>query len=262
VVLLVFQAFGVKPGAGGQEPVRRLQFMRRAPIAHCRTRQTAWSAFLWHDGMTFRPPFEACKAGVGRLAAVLACALPIFAGAASLNLTVTDANGAPLADAVALLEPAVGKAPVKPMPDVEISQAKRQFDPRVTLITTGTKATFPNFDTVRHQVYSFSPIKTFELKLYAGVPGAPITFDKPGIAVLGCNIHDNMAAWVVVSDTPWFARSGADGHAHIDGVPAGNYKLRLWHPGPPPNTEPEPVAITIGAADTNHSARIAVRNEP
>ena len=61
---------------------------------------------------------------------------------------------------------------------------------------------FPNFDTVRHHVYSFSPAKTFELKLYAGVPNTPVVFDKPGIAVLGCNIHDNMAAWVVVADTP------------------------------------------------------------
>jgi plastocyanin len=258
----VSRPFGMKFGAAGPEAFRALQFARRTPIAHCRARQTARSMFLWHDGMTFRIRFDASAAGARRLTAAIVCALPILAGAASLNITVADANGAPLADAVALLEPATGKAAVKPMPDVEISQAKRQFSPRVTLITTGTKATFPNFDTVRHQVYSFSPIKTFELKLYAGVPGAPITFDKPGIAVLGCNIHDNMAAWVVVSDTPWFARSAADGRARIDGVPAGSYRLRLWHPGLPPNTEPEPVAITIGAADVTHGARLAVRNEP
>ncbi|HPM68332.1 MAG TPA: methylamine utilization protein, partial [Piscinibacter sp.] len=90
--------------------------------------------------------------------------------AAPLSVTVTDAAGKPLADAVVMLEPATGKAPVKPLPDVEISQAKRQFNPRVTLITVGTKVAFPNFDTVRHHVYSFSQAKTFELKLYAGVP--------------------------------------------------------------------------------------------
>ena len=196
-----------------------------------------------------------------RLALLLAAATPLVQ-AAPLSVTVTDAAGKPLADAVVMLEPATGKAPVKPLPDVEISQAKRQFNPRVTLITVGTRVAFPNFDTVRHHVYSFSPVKTFELKLYAGVPNAPITFDKPGVAVLGCNIHDSMAAWVVVADTPWFARSAANGRARIDGVPAGNYRLRLWHAGLGPGIEPAPVAITIGAADAEHSARLAVSTEP
>ena len=185
-----------------------------------------------------------------------------MAHAAALNINVTGTDGKPLLDAVALLEPASGKAPVKPMADVEISQAKRQFDPRVTLITVGTKATFPNFDTVRHHVYSFSPIKTFELKLYAGVPGIPVVFDKPGVAVLGCNIHDTMTAWVVVADTPWFARSAANGRARIEGVPAGNYRLRLWHAGLGLSAEPAAVAITVGASDAEHSARLAVNTEP
>jgi plastocyanin len=192
--------------------------------------------------------------------AALCAASAAHAGALTVN--VVDAAGKPLLDAVALLEPASGKAAVKPMPDVEISQAKRQFQPRVTLITVGTRATFPNFDTVRHHVYSFSPAKTFELKLYAGVPNAPVTFDKPGVAVLGCNIHDTMAAWVVVSDTPWFARSAANGHARIEAVPPGNYRLRVWHPGLPVNTEPTPVAITIGAADLEQRAQLAVTALP
>ena len=184
------------------------------------------------------------------------------APAATLNVNVSDADGKPLLDAVALLDPAAGKAPVKPMADVEISQAKRQFAPRVTLVTVGTKVSFPNFDTVRHHVYSFSPTKTFELKLYAGVPNLPVMFDKPGVAVLGCNIHDNMAAWVVVADTPWFARSAANGRARIEGVPPGNYRLRLWHAGLGPGIEPAAVAITVGAADAEHHAKLAVSSAP
>ena len=180
------------------------------------------------------------------------------AHSAALTVDVVDSAGKPLLDAVALLEPATGKAAVKPMPDVEISQNKRQFQPRVTVITVGTRAAFPNFDTVRHHVYSFSPAKTFELKLYAGVPNAPIVFDKPGVAVLGCNIHDVMAAWVVVADTPWFARTAANGRARIDAVPAGSYRLRVWHPGLPVNTEPAPVAITVDAADLEQRAQLAV----
>ena len=209
------------------------------------------------------PPFRSGAARVLQwLLACIAFAVPTTLCAASLTVNVVDAGGKPLVDAVALLEPASGKVAVRPMPDVDIAQVKRQFQPRVTLITTGTRVAFPNFDTVRHHVYSFSPIKTFELKLYAGVPGTPVVFDKPGIAVLGCNIHDNMAAWVVVADTPWSARSAANGHARIDAVPPGNYRLRMWHPGLVANTEPAATAITIGAADAEHSVRLAVRAEP
>ena len=197
-----------------------------------------------------------------RLALCCVLVAPAVAHAGALTIAFTDAAGAPLADAVALLEPVGGKVAVKPMADTEISQTKRQFAPRVTLVTTGTRVSFPNFDTVRHHVYSFSPIKTFELKLYAGVPGTPVVFDKPGVAVLGCNIHDSMSAWIVVADTPWSARSAAGGSVRIEAIPPGNYKLRLWHPGLPPNVEPTPVALTIGAGDAEHNARLAVRNEP
>lgn len=202
-----------------------------------------------------------------RLLPVLVAALPLAAAwpavqAAALVVAVTDAAGRPLPDAVALLEPAAGKAPVKPMADVEISQAKRQFQPRVTLITVGTRANFPNFDTVRHHVYSFSATRPFELKLYAGVPAAPVLFDKPGLAVLGCNIHDRMAAWVVVADTPWSARSGADGLARIEAVPAGAYRLVVWHPALSAATLPAPQPLTVGTADLQHAARLAVSIEP
>jgi plastocyanin len=151
---------------------------------------------------------------------------------------------------------------VKPMADVDIAQAKRRFQPRVTLITVGTKVNFPNFDTVRHHVYSFSAAKTFELKLYAGVPAAPVTFDKPGIAVLGCNIHDRMAAWVVVADTPFAARSGADGLARLEAVPPGDYRLTVWHPGLGADTPPAPVVLSVGAGEQQHAARLAVAAEP
>jgi plastocyanin len=212
--------------------------------------------------MTSPLKFDVALSGAALLAVCITAALPSAAKAAGLNINVADSSGLPVLDAIALLEPATGKANVKPMPDVEISQSQRQFHPRVTLITTGTRASFPNFDTVRHHVYSFSTIKTFELKLYAGVPGVPVVFDKPGIAVLGCNIHDNMAAWVVVADTPWSARSAANGKARIESVPAGNYKLRMWHPGLVPNNEPAEIPITIGAADVEQNVRLAVHNEP
>ena len=180
-----------------------------------------------------------------RVAPGVICATTSLAQAAVVSVTVTDDAGQPLADAVVMLEPAAGKLPVKPMAQVDVAQAKRQFEPRLTVVTVGTAVNFPNFDTVRHHVYSFSPIKTFELKLYTGVPSAPIVFDKPGAAVLGCNIHDRMAAWVVVVDTPHHARTGANGVARLDGVSAGSYRLRTWHAGVPAGKEPAPVALSV-----------------
>lgn len=194
------------------------------------------------------------------LALLLLAVSSSAAFAAVLNLQLADPGGHPLADAVALLEPVAGAArvAVRPMADVAISQAKRQFEPRVSVITVGTRASFPNFDTVRHQVYSFSAVKAFELKLYAGVPNTLLTFDKAGVAVIGCNIHDAMAAWVVVADTPWFGHSGADGRIRIDDVPPGAYQLRLWHPGMTPGAEPAPLPLAIGSGGLEHRARLNV----
>jgi hypothetical protein len=79
-------------------------------------------------------------------------------------------------------------------------------------------------------VYSFSPAKLFEIKLYAGKPTQPILFDKPGEVALGCNIHDWMEAYVLVVNTPYFAKTGADGRARIANVPPGHYRMRVWHP--------------------------------
>jgi plastocyanin len=182
--------------------------------------------------------------------------------AGTVSLTVTDASGKPLPDAVALLEPVGAKVPVKPLPDTEIAQRQRQFIPRVTVITTGTRVNFPNFDTVRHHVYSFSSIKAFELKLYAGVPGAPVVFDKPGVAVIGCNIHDKMAGWIVVADTPWFARTGADGRGTLAAVPAGSYRLSMWHAALPATPRAAPVDFIVSAADQQHAVQLPVDVQP
>ena len=98
-----------------------------------------------------------------------------------------------------------GKAPPPPSRRAVLDQKNRMFVPHVLPIQTGTAVTFPNSDNVRHQVYSFSPAKKFQLPLYAGTPAAPVVFDKPGVVTVGCNIHDQMSAYIVVVDTPYFA---------------------------------------------------------
>ena len=193
---------------------------------------------------------------------LLSMTLGAAAHAAVVNVSVTDSAGKPLPQAVAVLEPVSGKLPVKPMTGVEVAQSKRQFQPAFTVVTVGTPVMFPNFDTVRHHVYSFSPTKTFELKLYAGVPGTPVVFDKPGMAVLGCNIHDSMAAWILVVDSPLHARSGADGKARIAAVVPGTYRLRVWHPGQPTNVEPATTQIAVAEGDSEHAVRLNVTLNP
>ncbi|ARN18803.1 methylamine utilization protein [Piscinibacter gummiphilus] len=195
------------------------------------------------------------------LALVLTLLSHGIVGAATLSVTVNDAAGRPLPDAVVMLEPVNGRLPVKPMTAVEVGQSARQFTPAVTVVTVGTSVSFPNHDTVRHHVYSFSPAKTFELKLYAGVPATPVVFDKPGVAVLGCNIHDQMAAWIVVVDTPHFARTTA-GPAQLAGIPPGNYRLKAWHPTLPVDMAPQATVVTVGTDDQAATMRLATRVTP
>ena len=183
-----------------------------------------------------------------------AVSLPAYAG--TIRVHVQDEHGKPLPDAIVFLESREAKLLSKPIQGAEMAQVNRQFAPRVLVVPTGTSVTFPNRDTVRHHVYSFSNTKKFELKLFAGTPANPVVFDRAGIAVLGCNIHDNMAAWVVVVDTPFYAPSDALGFANLTDVPAGNYRLRVWHSrlavGAPAIEQP----LTVPPATTSASVRL------
>lgn len=197
-----------------------------------------------------------------KFAACCATLLAANAPAATVDVQLQGSDGKPLADAVVFLESREARAAAKPMAGVEIEQAAKQFTHRVSVVTTGTEVAFPNRDKVRHHVYSFSPIKTFELKLYAGTPANPVLFDKAGIAVLGCNIHDNMVAWIVVVDTPYHGLSGAPGLVKIDNVPPGNYRLRSWHPALPTGAPALDQALTVGAAGASVALRLPVTGTP
>lgn len=179
-----------------------------------------------------------------------AIVMAVSAHAGSLQVQVQDKTGKPLPNAVVFLESAEAKASARPLKGIEVAQVAKQFTPAVTIVTPGTSVLFPNQDTVRHHVYSFSPVKTFDLKLYAGVPANPVVFDKVGIAVLGCNIHDNMVAWVLVVDTPYFGHTDGQGKLTLDNVPNGNYKLRTWHASLPTGAAAadQPQAVGAGGA--------------
>ncbi|SFD80732.1 methylamine utilization protein [Paracidovorax konjaci] len=197
------------------------------------------------------------KTGVTALAAALAMSLwGGGASAALVQVQIQDGAGKPLPGAVAFLDSVQAKRQAKPLAAAEVAQEKRRFVPDVLVVTAGTSVQFPNHDTVRHHVYSFSPAKKFELKLYSGVPANPVLFDQPGVVVLGCNIHDQMVGWVLVVETPYFARSEASGGARIDKVPPGEYTLRVWHPGLPVGAPAQAVPLVVAEPG---GAPVAVR---
>ncbi|HSP00435.1 MAG TPA: methylamine utilization protein [Thioalkalivibrio sp.] len=148
-------------------------------------------------------------------------------GPGLLELSIRDQSGEPLADVVAYLTPADEMS--APMPEI-MDQVNLSFEPHVLPVRLGTSVDFPNSDQVRHHVYSFSPAKRFELPLYSGLPSEPVVFDRPGEVVLGCNIHDRMLAYIYVVDSPYFAKSDEQGRVLIGALPAGEYRLDLWHP--------------------------------
>jgi plastocyanin len=157
-------------------------------------------------------------------------ALLLLAGpclAAPVTVTVRDVRGAALDDAVVWALPKSGPAPARSRP-AAVEQRDKTFIPTVSVVQTGTLVSFPNRDEIRHHVYSFSPAKIFEIKLYAGTPADPIAFDKPGEVVLGCNIHDHMYAYIYVVDSPWFAKTGKEGTATLD-LPPGEYEVHAWY---------------------------------
>jgi len=200
--------------------------------------------------LTLRP---ATLAWLAALAALVLLAGGAQAG--TVQVDVSDAAGKPLADAVVFLDSAEARKQVKPLVGVEMAQEKRQFVPGVLVVPVGTEVLFPNRDSVRHHVYSFSPAKKFELKLYSGTPSNPVLFDKSGVVALGCNIHDQMVGWVLVVDTPYYARTpAATGKVQLDNVPPGTYTLRTWHARLPVGAPALEQALTVPATGTATAA--------
>ncbi|AHG39778.1 hypothetical protein N018_05780 [Pseudomonas syringae CC1557] len=165
---------------------------------------------------------------ISALLAGLWMASAATASAASFTAQMFDSQGKPLADAVLTLKGPPGTAPV--VLQAAMDQREQEFAPYVLAVHTGTQVRFPNSDNIRHQVYSFSPAKRFELRLYEGTPSAPLLFDKAGVVVLGCNIHDWMVGYIYVTDEPWFGVTDSNGLLKLDQLPAGHYAATLWHP--------------------------------
>jgi plastocyanin len=176
------------------------------------------------------------------IAVLLTAAVTAPLAAATIEARVTDPRGNAVRDAVVYAIPDGRTLPLAKKTAI-MDQKNRMFIPHVLPIQVGTSVRFPNSDDIRHQVYSFSPAKTFQLPLYAGTPSTPLVFDKTGVVVLGCNIHDQMSAFILVVDTPYFDKAAADGRASLGGMEPGRYTLHVWYPDM--RTEPQPQNVTL-----------------
>lgn len=167
----------------------------------------------------------------GLLAFAAGLSLAVPAGAAPLAVRVLDASGRPVRDAVVTLYPAsaAARAP-KGGGHFTVAQRNLQFRPFLTIVPVGADVSFPNLDPTKHHVYSFSPAKRFELKLFAKDQSRTVRFDKPGVVALGCNIHDAMSAFIVVTDSAWTIRTNGQGIATFADAPSAPGRVTVWHP--------------------------------
>jgi hypothetical protein len=184
--------------------------------------------------------------------------------AADLSVVLRTAAGKPVANAVVMVRPQgyVARGPIRFPGPYRVAQHDMQFDPFVLIVPVGAEVAFPNLDPFKHHVFSFSPAKTFELKLYGREDARTVTFDKVGVVTLGCNIHDDMAAYIQVVDTPFAAKSSATGELTITGLPPGPARVTVWHPylRTPRNEMVE--QTTIPASGAQLSETLALRPAP
>jgi plastocyanin len=187
----------------------------------------------------------------GRIAraSILLCCLFQAANAlpATLIVAVQTTDGRPLAGAVLTVHASAGGDPPAAAVSAIMDQVNRAFVPDLLVIPTGSTVAFPNSDSVSHQIYSFSAARKFQLPLYRGKPYPPVHFDQAGLVTLGCNIHDSMLAYVLVTDAPYFGRTDAKGSWSVD-VPRGTYRVTVWHPRMPEGSALER-EMTIGDGD-------------
>ena len=192
--------------------------------------------------------FLVCAAG-------LALAAPL--AAAPLTVRVVDAAGRPVRDAVVTLRPSGGAARVaRGRGPYVVSQQNLQFRPFISIVPVGASISFPNFDNTKHHVYSFSAAKRFELKLFAKDQSRTVNFDKPGIVALGCNIHDQMSAFIVVTNSAWTARTNGQGMVTFADAPTAPGRITIWQPYLRAPGGSVQQAIAAGQRTANFSVRL------
>jgi plastocyanin len=193
----------------------------------------------------------------------LAAASPAPA-AGGIDVRILDRDGLPVPEVV------VTARRVDAVPDADSSGAATRmnqhalaFEPHILIVQVGTSIEFPNEDEVRHHVYSFSPARQFNFSIEAGAIHESLRFDVPGLVTLGCNIHDDMLAYIVVVDTPHYGKTAADGTVLLTGLDPGRYELAIWSSRIAQKHQPGPLEITVTDGALSHREhRFAERLHP
>lgn len=144
---------------------------------------------------------------------------------------VVRVAGRPTRDVVMWLDVPGARPDPSARPTALLDQRNLQFVPRVLAVRVGTTVRMPNSDRLLHNVFSFRDAKVFDLGLYPVGATKTVTFDTPGLSRIFCNIHPNMAAYVLAVDSPHFAVSDADGRFRFGDVPEGSYTYHVWRAG-------------------------------
>ena len=200
--------------------------------------------------------------GVFGLLVTLSAAVCNTAAATTFTAEITDQDGKPVQNAVVSLvsesKTSIPVASARLPIDKVIDQRFETFLPIVTIVPRNGRVIFANSDPTTHQVYSISPAKQFEITLARDTSSPPIAFPNAGVAALGCNIHDNMIAYVFVADSPWTGLTGVDGRVVIEDVPPGNYQAQVWHYRYPPRRELPSAQVAVATDTTRWTATIRV----
>jgi plastocyanin len=183
----------------------------------------------------------------------------VLAGDVTIKVQDTKARG--VENAVVSLKPLFESDMVFTAKNqLAMQQKGAMFAPFVLPVFKGTKVSFPNLDEFRHHVYSFSPAKRFELRLYGQDESKQIAFDTAGVVALGCNIHDNMLAYVYVTDHPIFGKTNAAGEVSFEKLPSGDYEIYVWHLDLKDKSTAKVAMITLGAGDVSKLLTLDLRN--
>jgi hypothetical protein len=139
---------------------------------------------------------------------------------------------------VVWLRPVDARVPSRPFPSgrLRLTQHHKSFQPHLLVVPVGAIVEFPNRDPFFHNVFSLFEGKRFDLGLYEAGTARNVSFDRPGVSYIFCNIHAEMSAVVIALDTPYFGISNRSGEIVIPQVPAGRYTMKVWYEAALPAT--------------------------
>ena len=176
------------------------------------------------------------------------------AGAGQLVVRISDTAGQAVGDAVVTVTGATSVPADAPVTRY-VDQRGEAFVPYVQVAHPGDRVVFRDNDGTRHHVYSFSEAKAFGFLLRPGESSPPLTLDKAGLVAVGCNIHDHMVAYLLVSAAR--ARvTPPQGRVTFGPLPPGRYSIEVWHPRLRPGQRPSGTSVAVGADGRTQQADV------